>query len=94
MNYLSAIEDGDVQPESTTDTASTGKASTPKRKRQEHGKIYTMDDVLKSTSKEGDDNSRNGVASAKKPKKFGVWSEVANEDLDWGKCPLGKLVWE
>lgn len=99
LNYLSAIEDGEVQFGSTSeDPASTGKTSTPKRsggaRKYEFGKIYTLDDVLERTSRGRDGDRKNGPPAAKKPKQFGVWSEVVNEDLDWGKCPLGKLIWE
>lgn len=98
MNYLAAIENGDILSETTTELTDTGKSSTPKRvnvaRKQEHGKIYTMADVLERTSKGGKLSCENSAPSAKKPKKFGVWSEVANDDLDWGKCPLGKIVWE
>ncbi|XP_062553344.1 uncharacterized protein LOC134218408 [Armigeres subalbatus] len=85
MNYLSALEDGapDVPVSSTPKRPSGGAA-------RRHEKIYTLDDVLRQRSTDGNDDA----PSAKKPKQLGVWKAVDNEDLDWGKCPLGKLVWD
>lgn len=86
MNYLSALEDGEPDvPVSSTPKRSGGSGA------RRHDKIYTLDDVLRRRNSDGDHGE---APSAKKAKQLGVWKAVDNEDLDWGKCPLGKIVWD
>lgn len=82
MNFLAIVED---QAEETP------LASTPKRpaeKGQRSGKVYSLEDVLKHAAVDGD------APASKKPRTFGVWSEVPKDGNDWGQCPLGKVMWE
>nr|XP_019933173.2 uncharacterized protein LOC109623133 [Aedes albopictus]XP_029726482.1 uncharacterized protein LOC109623133 [Aedes albopictus] len=88
MNYMSTLEDGaEPEPVQATSTPKRSGAGSAVRR---HDKIYTLDDILRKRNSDGDD----GASATKKPKQLGVWKPTDGEDLDWGKCPLGKLVWE
>lgn len=86
MNYLAALEDGEQDASATSTSKRPGAGAAGRR----HDKIYTLDDILRKRNTNGADEA----TSAKKPKQLGVWKTTDNEDLDWGKCPLGKLVWD
>ncbi|XP_055536256.1 uncharacterized protein LOC129724964 [Wyeomyia smithii] len=88
-NHLAVIDDGHIEQE--TDYCND-KTSTPKRagsRKQEKSKVYTLEDVMRAIGENIANNNQ-----PKQPKKYGVWTESPTDGLDWGRCPLGKLVWD
>lgn len=91
ISYLSVIDDGDVEQEADHPA---DKTSTPKRAgsgKHQQSKVYTIDDVMNAV---GANVSGAAEQKPKQPRKFGVWTEVPADGMEWGKCPLGKLIWD
>lgn len=79
-------EDGAID-----DSVTGGVTSTPKRQQRKHEPVkpYSLDDVLMAAGIERNQSSAESAGNV------GIWSPVSSEHaLDWGKCPLGKLVWD
>ncbi|XP_053687847.1 uncharacterized protein LOC128737268 [Sabethes cyaneus] len=91
-DYLTLIDDG-----TEADADLTGdKTSTPKRaglRKLQQSKVYTVEDVMNAVAAEA--TGSDVEHKSKQPNKFGVWNDApASVELDWGKCPWGKLIWE
>ncbi|XP_058464436.1 uncharacterized protein LOC131438435 [Malaya genurostris] len=95
LNYLAVAGDEETQHDEPSCASRT--TSTPKRtggRKQTQSEVYCLDDVLRAVGRKPLDVDRQDADGTKIPKQYGVWSEVPADGLDWGSCPLGKLVWD
>ncbi|XP_058833005.1 uncharacterized protein LOC131690937 [Topomyia yanbarensis] len=94
LNYLAVVDEEDMQLD---ESIGGSKTSTPKRvgaRKQTQSKVYSLEDVFSATGRKPVDAVDQSSGGTQKPKQFGVWSAVPADGLDWGSCPLGKLVWD